>query len=139
MTHEQEESVRKVQRSIRENKEAWAEQRLLSLLSVHVERLHMGLRGCACQTEARWNNLCNALKPNKMIAYLGWVQRNRERLQQVRLEESVIQATALCLDERRNRIHHNQARRHVSMISASIQSVCVFLKAFLVSISSAEW
>ena len=98
LTHEQEEKVRQVQRRLRENKEAWAEHRLLSLLSVHLERLHMGLRGCAYQTEARWNSLRQVLTPDQMVAYLGWVKRNRGRLQQGHLEESVIQAAARRLD-----------------------------------------
>ena len=55
----------------------------------------MGLRGCARQTEARWNNLREVLTPQQMVKYLGWVQRNRDRLQQSRLEEGVISAAAL--------------------------------------------
>jgi hypothetical protein len=103
LTHEQEEKVRQVQRRLRENKDAWAEQRLLSLLSVHLERLHMGLRGCARQTEARWNNLREVLTPQQMVKYLGWVQRNRDRLQQSRLAVGVISAAARRLDSETKR------------------------------------
>jgi len=99
LTQEQEEKVRQVQRRLRENKEAWAEQRLLALLTVHLERLQMGLRSCAVRTQQRADTLQRVLSPTQVVHYLSWVNRNHDRLKQSRLEDSVIAAAAARLDE----------------------------------------
>mmetsp|Transcript_60700 Transcript_60700/g.104543 ORF Transcript_60700/g.104543 Transcript_60700/m.104543 type:complete len:350 (+) Transcript_60700:354-1403(+) len=91
LTSEQADNVRKVVRRLRDNSTAAAEERSLSLLCVHLERLHSHLNSCASNAQAKWSQVVKGvLSPSQAVVYLGWVARNGERLERARLEEEVV-------------------------------------------------